>query len=95
MHILTITEYAKIAQHMSKVWKILPQKSADLIEQLLINRGLKNKKEIEDFFSGLESRDIIQGDLVGPFLKAKIRLQELLQTVKKWQDWKSSGADQG
>lgn len=31
-------------------WKIKPQKSPDLIEQLLSNRGLKTKKQIEDFF---------------------------------------------
>lgn len=42
-------------------------------------------KEIERFFSDLESRETIQGDLVGPFLKAKIRLQEVLQAVRKWQ----------
>ena len=41
-------------------------------------------KEIENWFSVLESREIIQGDLVGPFLKAKIELQELIQIVKKW-----------
>lgn len=31
-------------------WKIKPRKSEDLIGQLLINRGLKTKKQIEDFF---------------------------------------------
>lgn len=35
---------------MSKVWKVLPQKSPDLIEQLLINRGVKTKQEKESFF---------------------------------------------
>ena len=41
--------------------------------------------EIENFFSHLESRGIIQGDLIGPFLKVKTQLQELMQMVKKWQ----------
>ncbi len=35
----------------SKVWKVLPQQSDDLITQLLINRGLKNKEDIEKFFN--------------------------------------------
>lgn len=41
-------------------------------------------KEIENFLSELEDRGIIQGDLVGPFLKAKTHIQNLKQTVKKW-----------
>lgn len=32
-------------------WKILPQKSKDLIEQLLVNRGIKTEKEKEQFFN--------------------------------------------
>jgi single-stranded-DNA-specific exonuclease len=36
---------------MPKVWKLLPQKSQDLIEQLLINRGLTKKEEIDQFFN--------------------------------------------
>jgi single-stranded-DNA-specific exonuclease len=36
---------------MSKVWKILPQKSDDLLTQLLINRGLVKKAEIDNFFN--------------------------------------------
>lgn len=31
-------------------WKVFPKKSEDLIEQLLINRGIKNDKEKEFFF---------------------------------------------
>ena len=31
-------------------WKILPKKSPDLVEQLLINRGIKTAKEKEQFF---------------------------------------------
>ncbi len=41
-------------------------------------------KEIENFLSELEDRGIIQGELVGPFLKAKTHIQDLKQTVKKW-----------
>ena len=33
------------------VWKVLPRKSGELIEQLLISRGIKNKEEREKFFS--------------------------------------------
>lgn len=33
-----------------KTWQIKPKVSDDLTEQLLFNRGLKSKKEIEDFF---------------------------------------------
>ena len=32
-------------------WKILPRRSEDLAEQLLINRGIINKKDIENFFN--------------------------------------------
>lgn len=32
------------------IWKILPQKSKDLVEQLLINRELKTEKERQEFF---------------------------------------------
>ena len=39
------------ASYMSKVWKILPQQSQDLIEQLLLNRGLTRQEEIEQFFN--------------------------------------------
>ncbi|MBI5604756.1 MAG: response regulator [Deltaproteobacteria bacterium] len=41
-------------------------------------------EEIENFFSELEDRGIIQGELVGPFLKARTHIQDLKQTVKKW-----------
>ena len=33
------------------IWKILPKKSEDLTEQLLINRGIKTQKEKEQFYS--------------------------------------------
>ena len=32
-------------------WKVLPKKSDDLTTQLLINRGIKNKKQQEQFFN--------------------------------------------
>jgi DNA-binding NtrC family response regulator len=41
-------------------------------------------KEIEDFFSLLETREAIGGDLVGPFLKAKESLAGLQRTARKW-----------
>jgi single-stranded-DNA-specific exonuclease len=37
---------------MPKVWNILPQKSDDLVSQLLINRGITSEKEKELFFNG-------------------------------------------
>lgn len=36
---------------MAKIWKILPKSSDDLITQLLKNRGLNTKGEIEKFFN--------------------------------------------
>ncbi len=36
---------------MSKTWEFYPHYSDDLTEQLLFNRGLKTKEEIEDFFN--------------------------------------------
>ena len=33
-----------------KTWKIAPQKFDDPIKQLLFNRGLKTKKQIDEFF---------------------------------------------
>lgn len=36
---------------MAKAWKILPQKSTDLVTQLLINRGIKTEEEKERFFN--------------------------------------------
>lgn len=36
---------------LEKTWKILPKKSDDLITQLLINRGLEKKEDIEKFFN--------------------------------------------
>src|SRR3989338_4715757 len=32
-------------------WKVAPKKSDDLVEQLLINRGIKSKIEKEQFFN--------------------------------------------
>jgi single-stranded-DNA-specific exonuclease len=36
---------------MGKVWEFYPKSSDDLIEQLLSNRGINSKKEIEDFLN--------------------------------------------
>lgn len=36
---------------MAKVWEFYPHYSDDLFEQLLFNRGLKNKEEIEEFLA--------------------------------------------
>lgn len=36
---------------MSKAWQLYPHRSDDLIEQLLFNRGLKTKTEIESFLN--------------------------------------------
>src|SRR3989344_4016710 len=35
---------------MSKVWKVTPKTSDDLVEQLLINRGIKSEEEKQKFF---------------------------------------------
>ncbi|MBI5221203.1 MAG: single-stranded-DNA-specific exonuclease RecJ [Candidatus Magasanikbacteria bacterium] len=36
---------------MTKVWRIKERVSEDILEQLLINRGIKSEKEKEDFFN--------------------------------------------
>ncbi|MBI3485858.1 single-stranded-DNA-specific exonuclease RecJ [Candidatus Daviesbacteria bacterium] len=66
-----------------KVWKILPQKSDDLITQLLINRGLQKTSDIEKFFN--PSIEDFQNDLeisgINTSLKRiekAISLQELI-----------------
>lgn len=40
-----------MVQFVVMKWKVFPKKSDDLIEQLLINRGIKLKKETEQFLS--------------------------------------------
>ncbi len=63
---------------MSKVWKILPQKSAELTEQLLINRGLIKKQEIEDFFN--PKLDNFSTDLMIPGIpKALKRIDQAIE----------------
>lgn len=60
-------------------WKILPHKSSDLIEQLLINRGIKDAKEKEQFFHPKLSD--FEKDLQIPGIeKANKRI---LQVIKK------------
>lgn len=36
---------------MAKVWKVVGEKSSDVVEQILINRGIKTKLEKEKFFN--------------------------------------------
>jgi single-stranded-DNA-specific exonuclease len=68
---------------MSKVWKVLPQKSDDLITQLLLNRGIKTEEEKERFFN--PKLEDFQKDLDIPGIKKSqerikkaIELQELI-----------------
>ena len=37
--------------HMPKVWKVLPQRNDDLVEQLLINRGITTPTQQDHFFN--------------------------------------------
>jgi single-stranded-DNA-specific exonuclease len=68
---------------MSKVWKVLPQKSNDLITQLLLNRGIKTEEEKEKFFN--PKLEDFQKDLEIPGIKKSqerikkaVELQELI-----------------
>ena len=59
------------------IWDIKERKSADLTEQLLFNRGLTSKKEIEAFFS--PSLDQFEKDLKIPGIdKAWKRIQKAI-----------------
>lgn len=60
-------------------WKITPKKSDDLVEQLLINRGLRNEKEKQEFFHPRISN--YEKDLQIPHIK---KAQErILEAIKK------------
>lgn len=39
------------SEPMTKTWKVLPRKSDNIIEQILVNRGIKSKKDQELFFN--------------------------------------------
>jgi single-stranded-DNA-specific exonuclease len=59
-------------------WKILPKKSDDLTEQLLINRGIKSKFEKEKFFSPKLSD--FESDLKIPGIpKARARIEKAIK----------------
>ncbi len=61
------------------MWKVAQRKSSDLEKQLLINRGIKTKKEKEQFFNPRISD--FDKDLQIPGIeKAKKRI---LQAIKK------------
>lgn len=68
---------------MTKQWKILPQVTNDLIEQLLLNREIKTKKErelffnpkITDFTSDIEIENI---DLANKRILKAIKNEELI-----------------
>lgn len=52
---------------MPKVWKIAPRQHKDILEQLLINRGITKQKEKEDFLN--PKLDEFEKDLAIPFIK--------------------------
>ncbi|MEK7616674.1 MAG: single-stranded-DNA-specific exonuclease RecJ [Patescibacteria group bacterium] len=59
-------------------WKILPKENADLVEQLLINRGLKTSQAKEQFFNPKISN--YEKDLNIPGIeKAKVRILEAIK----------------
>ncbi len=63
---------------MAKNWKILPQKSDNLLEQLLLNRGLKTKQQREQFFHPKLSE--FEADLNIPNIsKAKKRIEQAIK----------------
>lgn len=61
------------------LWKLLPKKSDDLLEQLLLNRGLKAEKE-KEFFLNPQIK-IYQSDLQIPGIpKAQNRIKKAIDT---------------
>ncbi|QQG43598.1 MAG: single-stranded-DNA-specific exonuclease RecJ [Candidatus Daviesbacteria bacterium] len=59
-------------------WKIKLQKSKDLIEQLLINRSLKTKKQIEDFFHP-QLKDFEKNLKIPGIKEAKKRIEQAIK----------------
>lgn len=63
---------------MTKVWKVLPKKSDDLIDQLLQNRGINSTKEKELFFN--PKLENFQKELSLPGVeKSKKRISEAIK----------------
>ena len=63
---------------MSKVWKVTPKTSDDLVEQLLINRGIKTEEEKEKFFN--PKLEDYEADLQIPGIeKAKKRILKAVE----------------
>lgn len=59
-------------------WKVAPKKSDDIVKQLLINRGLKTEKEIEQFFNPKIS--YFEKDLAIPGIKkAQNRINQAIK----------------
>ncbi len=63
---------------MSKVWNVLPQTREDLVDQLLINRGITSKSEREKFFN--PTLENFEKDLNIPGIpKALKRIEKAIQ----------------
>lgn len=60
------------------LWKVLPKKSDDLLEQLLINRGIKTKKEKDEFFHPKLASFEKQLNIPG-IAKAKKRIEQAIK----------------
>lgn len=68
-----------IQSQQDMVWKILPKVSEDLTTQLLYNRGLKTKQQIDDFFNPDLKK--YQKDLDIPGISKS--LERIKQAIKK------------
>ena len=76
MSFYSLDAYVTIAFTVN--WKILPKHSDDLIEQFLINRGIKTEAEKEKFFSGRLTDFEKELNLPG-IPKAKARIEKAIK----------------
>ncbi|MCL5795298.1 MAG: single-stranded-DNA-specific exonuclease RecJ, partial [Patescibacteria group bacterium] len=63
-----------------KHWVVLPQKSKDIISQLLIDRGIKDK---EQFLNPDFTRDLLDPYLIKDMAKAVKRIKQALKNNEK------------
>jgi single-stranded-DNA-specific exonuclease len=67
---------------MSKVWKVRPQQSDDLITQLLFNRGIKTEKEKQAFFNS-KLEDFAKDLEIPGIKKAFERIEKAINTSEQ------------
>jgi len=63
-----------------KKWIVYPKKASDIVDQLLINRGIKNKNQ---FLNPHFERDLLDPFQISGMTKAIARIQQAIQTKEK------------